>query len=82
MAERLKAWWSDDATPWCGTFAAMCVADAGLTPPKDWYRATAWPTLLVSKFPDPPMAASWYSRGGAAHFASDFQVVGKDKAET
>ena len=45
---RLKAWWSDDATPWCGTFAAMCVADAGLTPPKDWYRATAWLSLPVS----------------------------------
>ena len=26
----------------------MCVADAGLTPPKDWYRATAWLTLPVS----------------------------------
>ena len=39
---KLKAWWSDDATPWCGTIAAMCVADAGLTPPKEWYRATAW----------------------------------------
>ena len=62
---KLKAWWADDATPWCGTFAAMCVAEAGLTPPKEWYRATAWLTLPVS-LPGLPMAASWCSRGRVA----------------
>ncbi len=45
---KLRAWWSDDSTPWCGTFAAMCLANAGLTPPKDWYRATAWLSLPVA----------------------------------
>lgn len=38
----LKAWWRDDETPWCGTFVAHCVQYAGLTPPKEWYRARSW----------------------------------------
>ena len=74
---KLKAWWSDDATPWCGTFAAMCVAEAGLTPPKDWYRATAWLTLPVSL----PQAAYGcivvFTRQGGGHVGF---VVGVDKA--
>lgn len=39
---RLKAWWREDLTPWCGTFAAECVRVAGLPLPKAWYRAKAW----------------------------------------
>ena len=36
---RLKAWWSDDETAWCGTFVAQCLqyGDRGI--PKYWYRA-------------------------------------------
>ena len=38
----LKAWWSDDETPWCGTFVAYCcrMADRGV--PKEWFRALSW----------------------------------------
>ena len=39
---RLRAWWSDDETPWCGTFVAQCIEAAGLPIPKYWMRAKAW----------------------------------------
>ena len=39
---KLKAWWAEDETPWCGTFVANCMNDVGLAPPKAWYRAMAW----------------------------------------
>jgi len=40
--ERLKAWWRDDETPWCGVFVAHCMRQANLPLPKDWMRAKAW----------------------------------------
>ena len=36
------AWWRDDETPWCGTFVAHCLREAGHPVPKHWYRALAW----------------------------------------
>lgn len=39
---RLRAWWADDETPWCGVFVAACVDAAGLPLPKNWMRAKAW----------------------------------------
>lgn len=38
----LKAWWSDDETPWCGTAVAAWMTACGIQPPKAWYRAKAW----------------------------------------
>lgn len=38
----LKAWWSEDETPWCGTFVAHCIKEAGLPIPKLWFRAKEW----------------------------------------
>lgn len=38
----LRAWWSDDATPWCGTFVATVMQQAGQPIPKAWYRAKEW----------------------------------------
>ena len=38
----LKAWWQDDETPWCGTFAAHCCRQGGRDVPQHWYRARAW----------------------------------------
>lgn len=35
----LGAWWSEDETPWCGTFVAHCLKVAGVKYPKHWYRA-------------------------------------------
>lgn len=38
----LKAWWYDDATPWCGVFVAHVMQKAGKPLPKHWYRAKGW----------------------------------------
>ncbi|MDK4611284.1 TIGR02594 family protein [Kingella kingae] len=38
----LKAWWTDDETPWCGTFVAHCARTAGRDLPQHWYRALDW----------------------------------------
>jgi uncharacterized protein (TIGR02594 family) len=38
----LRAWWSEDETPWCGTYCAAVMREAGIEPPKHWYRALAW----------------------------------------
>lgn len=39
---KLKAWWKEDETPWCGTFIAHCLDAVGLMIVKHWYRAKAW----------------------------------------
>jgi uncharacterized protein (TIGR02594 family) len=38
----LRAWWSDDETPWCGVFVAAVMREAGYGRPSAWYRAKAW----------------------------------------
>jgi uncharacterized protein (TIGR02594 family) len=38
----LKAWWSEDETPWCGTFVAHCLQNVGQPIPTNWFRAKAW----------------------------------------
>jgi uncharacterized protein (TIGR02594 family) len=38
----LRAWWSDDETPWCGVFVAAVMKEAGYPRPAAWYRAKAW----------------------------------------
>lgn len=40
--DKLSAWWRDDETPWCGTFVAHCLSEAGYAVPKYWMRAKAW----------------------------------------
>lgn len=39
---KLKAWWDDDETPWCGVFVAACMDTAGIALPANWMRAKAW----------------------------------------
>lgn len=38
----LGAWWSDDETPWCGVAMGAWFREAGIKPPKAFYRAKAW----------------------------------------
>jgi len=38
----LNAWWTDDLTPWCGTFIAHCLVESDINPPKAWYRAKSY----------------------------------------
>lgn len=39
---KLRAWWNDDETPWCGVFVAACMDAVGIPLPKYWMRAKAW----------------------------------------
>lgn len=41
---KLKAWWNEDETPWCGTFVAHCLQEVGLPVSKNWFRAKDWAT--------------------------------------
>lgn len=38
----LRAWWSDDETPWCGVACAAWMKSAGIEPPKEYFRAKSW----------------------------------------
>lgn len=40
--QRLKAWWVDDETPWCGLFVAQNLTLTGHTVPRYWMRARSW----------------------------------------
>jgi uncharacterized protein (TIGR02594 family) len=39
---QLRAWWSDDETPWCGVFVAEMLRQGGHQLPRHWYRARAY----------------------------------------
>lgn len=75
--EKLKAWWRDDETAWCGTFVAHCLQFSGYALPKYWYRALDWLNWGVE------IAAPCYgcivvfNRKGGGHVGF---CVGKDKA--
>lgn len=72
----LKAWWSDDATAWCGTFVAHCCKTAKLPLPKHWYRARDWLNWGVA-IPMPVVGCVVvFERTGGGHVGF---VVGKNK---
>lgn len=79
---KLKAWWLDDETPWCGTFVAHCMDTAGIPYPKAWYRARAWAAWGMAVKPQVG-AVAVFSRGGGGHVgfvvgesATHFAVLG------
>lgn len=39
---KLRAWWIDDETPWCGVFVAACLDSCAISLPKAWMRAKSW----------------------------------------
>lgn len=68
--KKLKAWWAEDETPWCGTFIGHCIDAAGLPLPQHWYRAKAWADygIKVSKTGVIPFGAICVkSRVGGGH---------------
>lgn len=71
----LKAWWTDDETPWCGTFVAACIKESGLTLPKHWYRAMGWLDWGIPIAKPVPGCVAIYSRSGGGHV--NF-VLGRD----
>lgn len=73
----LKAWWADDATPWCGVFAGHCIKSAGLPLPKHWYRAKDWLNWGVPLTKPTEGCIVVFERQGGGHVGF---VVGKDSA--
>jgi len=75
----LNAWWSEDETPWCGTFVAHCMKEVGLPIPKLWMRAKEWSTygslLRVDRLA--PGAILVFNRQGGGHVGF---YVGEDSA--
>lgn len=61
---KLKAWWRDDETPWCGTFVAHCYNACGIPLPKHWYRAMAWLNWGVAVAPRLGALAVFERKGG------------------
>ncbi len=75
--ERLKAWWRDDETPWCGAFVAYCLDVAGFDIPKYWMRAREWATWGTELSSPVPGCIVVFSRQGGGHVGF---VVGRDAA--
>ncbi len=72
----LRAWWTDDETPWCGTFIAAVLRQAMLNPPRHWYRARAY-LEWGQKLEQPALGCVVvFARGGAGHVGF---VVGEDE---
>lgn len=73
---QLRAWWSDDETPWCGTFVAHCIDAAGLPLPKNWMRAKAWAEWGSRLSAPIPGCIVVFERQGGGHVGF---VVGRDR---
>lgn len=75
---KLRAWWQDDETPWCGTFVAHCLQEAGQPIIKNWFRAKEWKDygegLNFSTLA--PGAVLVFSRSGGGHVGF---YVGEDR---
>lgn len=72
----LKAWWSEDETPWCGTFVAHCMQKCGYPVPKYWMRAKDWLNWGESLLSPCLGCVVVFSRTGGGHVGF---VVGKDE---
>lgn len=72
----LKAWWSDDETPWCGTFVAAAFREVGIPLPKHWYRAKAWLEWGVRLERPAFGCVVVFERSGGGHVG---YVVGQDQ---
>ena len=66
---KLKAWWSDDETPWCGVFVAHCMQESNLPYPKFYMRAKAWSDYgsLLRRDRLAPGAILVFDRAGGGH---------------
>lgn len=67
--EKLRAWWRDDETPWCGVFVAHCMSEADLPYPKLYMRARAWDDYgaLLRRDRLAPGAILVFDRKGGGH---------------
>ena len=87
--EKLRAWWRDDETPWCGTFVAHCFQEAGFDYPKNWFRARAWGEWGSNLRTDrlAPGAVLVFERGAGGHVgfyvaedATHYHVLGGNQS--
>lgn len=74
--DKLKAWWKEDETPWCGVFVAHCISASGYPLPKYWMRAKDWLTWGESIAAPVVGAVVVFARDGGGHVGF---VVGKDQ---
>lgn len=87
--DKLKAWWADDETPWCGVFVAHCMQEAGLPYPKLYMQAKAWSDYGALLRTDrlAPGAILVFGRKGGGHVgfyvgedAGHYYVLGGNQA--
>ena len=71
----LRAWWTDDETPWCGVAVAAWMREAGIELPRHWYRARAWLDWGLPIAAPAPGCVVVYERGGGGHVGL---IVGRD----
>lgn len=75
--ERLKAWYRDDETPWCGLLVAHCFDICGMKIPKLWMRAKEWSNNWGTRLLKPvPGCVVVFERQGGGHVGF---VIGKTK---
>lgn len=79
-----------DSVPWCGTFVAHCVKEAGLKPAPIAVRAKAWATWEANIAPDrlAPGAVLVFEREGGGHVGfyvgeddSSYHVLGGNQSD-
>jgi len=75
MLATLKAWWSDDSTPWCGVFAAYCFKVSLMEYPKEYYRALKWKEFGIALDRPTYGCIVVFNREGGGHVGF---VVGQD----
>ena len=73
--QRLRAWWADDETPWCGVFVAQCMDVTGFTVPGNWMRARAWLDWGIRLIRPAVGCVVVFERRGGGHVGF---VVGQD----
>lgn len=88
---KLRAWWTDDETPWCGTFVAHCLQAAGLPIVQNWFRAKEWAEYgsNLRSTNVAPGAILVFAREGGGHVgfyvgedASFFYVLGGNQSNS
>lgn len=74
----LRAWWSDDETPWCGVAVAAWMREAGVQQlPTHWYRAKGWLDWGITLAQPCVGCVAVFEREGGGHVGL---VVGTDRA--
>ena len=66
---KLRAWWKDDETPWCGIFVAHCLEEAGRPIPKNWMRAREYENYGTKLARPAYGCIATMSRQGGGHVA-------------